>query len=904
MTATSDTPATEEAEREPSENLVAQNGFPHAKVHKTWDALIKYAKSAYKDNRRDFSDALRDLCGPPKEEAEGDRPTRDKRFFGPVWSSDFLKLVSFFSHRNPRAAIKAAKGKDMKPLADATAAFSDRSAFETGEREQDALAIAEGICRNHGYVRAGWDRYRWLPTFKYVRGEVMLDPDCEGDIKAAAHGIEEVELPLAVLLSDESIPKAIRDELRMKKDAHRKSRVLREGALAEADAEKDYAASQDWDTTPEMAKVTVYRIYSLVGVCPGMAYTKDRDTAGDDPADDRPQDRNVMPGFERVEQGPSMHAVLRAPPEVPEDASPEATGFDPLEHGRRVYILMVAGFNKILKVQPWPLDFFDRDELPWVEFRPINIPGLLHGMNIYRMIRPYARVINDAIEFWVASERRGAKRVVLVDENISQTELEKLENDEMYAVLKVPAGSMGGLQVKEFAGRLTSFKDMIPFFMKMHDDTTGINEAVTGRAPIVEETASAAKMRQDQAVAALSYIENAVDSYHERKTRMRVAALQRYVERETKYATCEQCEGFGVYRVATPDGEMTVPCETCRGSGRGRILQKGADFWLEQKHAEAWRDDLSLEEIRGEVIVSVELGSSRTDYAERQVALLTTFIDRWAPIYLQFGLGPELHAAITMHKDALGVSNGDALVPDLEALQQAMQAQQEAAAAAAGGGQKAGKSPEEIQGELQAKQHAAMMAEREAALEEQKAVVDSEYKAAQIDTQRTQAQIQAQSMIAVAQIQAQLQRELAQMNAQKPVEAPPLDPNKEVEIASKSEIEHRKLDLAERQADTEIKAVEDDAAARAGFAEAMSAAGEVAKALGDTAERLASVADTLTEKLATPDTLPGEAMQTLKRIEAALAADKEVVRDEFGRMAGTRIKVQPTGEQPTEDGAA
>lgn len=804
-------------------NRVAVPGFPHKRVWKFWDGKFKYAKKAYEQNEIDWREFLQYLHGSDSAEADpgtaGSTQSRDARFSSQLAWSDFNKLVSFYSNRDPRTTCRPAKGPDWRTLAEATAMFSDRCAHECGDKAQDALAIAEAIGRNHGYVRCNWDHRRWLPIFQHVKGEVYLDPDCEGDVKAARHSIEVSEMSLSSVLADESIPADLRSELREKKDCHRRSRVMREGAITNADADKDYSTDQPWDGESHSDKVLALKIFSRDGVLPGERLkpedTKEARAGGGPKGGGKP---GSMPGLEVVEVD-SIHKILKATPEPTDDVPPDPAAVAAID-GRRVYVLMIVGFEKILKVTPWPMDHFDHDEIPYVECRPSVVPGLLHGVAIFRAIRPYLKIINRVIEFWIESERAGAKRIVEVDKNAvqDQTELDKIDSRKLYE--RVMVDQTGGIKVTEFAGRLTSFKDLLPAMLEMHDNVTGINEAVSGRAPDVEETASAAKMRQDQAVAALSYLENAVQDYHEKKARMRVAALQCYVPKFTVWEPCDACGGRGATMIDTDEGEALAPCEACQMSGRkpgGRPLKKGADWWLPAEQAEAWRDDLSLEEIRSEVIVGVEPGSSRTDYAERRLAMLTMIADRYVVPYMQWGLPNRAQAIIRAQLLATEAPGAEDFVPTVQELQEAAQRQAQMAAEAQAGAGKAGKSPEELQMQAADLHHKQAMEERRVQIEEAKASAEVQIRAAQVDVQNRQVMVQAEQVRAqertaarnAAQQAAQKQAEMS-LKAAESAKPPEVDPVKAAEVEGKLALEEQKLALeAERMEFEREKAAEE-----------------------------------------------------------------------------------------------
>lgn len=895
-------------------NRVAVPGFPHKRVFKFWDAKYRYARDAYKQNEIDWREFLQYLHGTDSDAAGAGTPEKggNKRFSSQIAWADFNKLVSFFSNRDPRTTCRPAKGPDMRTLAEATAMLSDRCAFECGDKAQDALAIAEAIGRNHGYVRCAWDHRRWLPNFQHVKGELYLDPDCEGDIKAARHSIEVSEMSLSSILADESIPEDLRAELREKKDCHRRSRVLREGAITNADAEKDHGTEQPWDGESHSDKVMALKIFSRDGTLPGerlkpedkrAAGAGGSGGAGDDP--DAPRKKGSTPGFEVVEIE-SIHKILKAKPEPTDDVPPDPSAVASID-GRRVYILMVVGFEKVLKVTPWHMDHFDHDEIPYVECRPNVVPGLLHGVAIFRAIRPYLKIINAAIEFWIESERAGAKRVIEIDKNAIQdeTEREKITSGKLYEGILVD--QLGGIKVTEFAGRLTSFKDLVPAMLEMHNEVTGINEAVSGSAPDVEETASAAKMRQDQAVAALAYLENAVQEYHSNKARMRVAALQCYVPKHTVWEPCPACGGTAAVMMETDEGEVPVPCMACEMTGRkpgGRPLKKGADWWLPPEQAEAWNDQLSLEEIRSEVIVGVEPGSSRTDYAERRLSMLTMIADRYVGPYMQWGLPQRAQAIIRAQLLATEAPGAEDFVPTVKELEEAAQRQaQMAAEAQAGAGAAKGKSPEELQMQAADLQHKQAMEERRVKLEEAKAGADIQIKAAQVDVQNRQVMVQAEQVKAQERAAQMTAANTAQANAAKQAaEAAPeaVDPIKAMEAEGKLDIEQQKLGLEERRMAIEeaesMEATQKFAALTEKMNGAVDALAEKIAADRESAQGMAQIVAGLAQAVAAIQQQVASGgieanTREIGEVKKLLMAPVKVMRDEFGRATGARREI-------------
>ncbi|MEK7384179.1 MAG: hypothetical protein AAB262_12950, partial [Elusimicrobiota bacterium] len=178
-----------------------------------------------------------------------------------------------------------------------------------------------------------------------------------------------------------------------------------------------------------------------------------------------------------------------------------------------------------------------------------------------------------------------------------------------------------------------------------HDDTSGINDIARGSAGDVEKTKAEAQMLSDRASEALGLIVDSVDDFIRDIAQKTVMALQRYVEKASTWTTCETCKGTGgVASQDLADVPMVGPapavtCPECNGTGRGaNVIRKGADWFLDPEDAAGWDDSLTLEQIRAELVVDVEPGSTRRSNQERKQRSLVELFAVVAPIYEKYGL--------------------------------------------------------------------------------------------------------------------------------------------------------------------------------------------------------------------------------------------------------------------------
>lgn len=724
-------------------NRAAAPGFPHKKVRDLWDARIKYAQDADKQNEIDYSDAENWFRGGDRAASDpsGDSPdgsARDSKFTSNRVYGIVTRLVSFMVHQNAKVICAPLKGPALKPFAKATEKLADKAAYEKGYHEQKKKAFVEAILRNHGFVRQGWDHYDWLPVLEWPDGEVRLDPDCGGDETRAGFMVEEVKFRLDDLLEDDEIPEEIREELKDNRDLHHLSRTS--PSKLDKDSEQREKEERVWDKQPGLRIVNGYRIWSRIGLLPGI-----RDPKGDDSIEsvrEKPMPTTRPFGQGRLGFNPNAYHV---PPVRSTEAPPEAQTSDPFDHGRRVYILMVEGFPKVLKVTDWPMDHYRRDEFPYVQIRLSDLPGDLHGVPFIRAIRPLIVCFDRFFATWVNDKRHGARRIIEADENIHQTELDKIERGSNWEVIKVPQIG-NSIRVTEFGAKDQSYVDLLPALKDMIDNATGDNDVFRGAAGSTQKTATEAEKLYDNTAAALGYLEDAIELFEEKVARKTVAALHRYVPRESTYPGCRTCgvkqkggargrgpglvsTGQSIFNAMTgaPEPEV-IPCPACgildeatgqmaAGTGwdaeafaAGRAIVKGADFWLTEDDAAAWREDLSVEQIRASILVGIKPGSSRRDYREREVARLRDAGQDIVPFLqaLPPTLGiPKWLAYVKEVAETTGIAEPEKLLPTEEEIQAALMEQQQAAMAAEQAKVPMGPPPEEMAAKNAAEQQKA-----------------------------------------------------------------------------------------------------------------------------------------------------------------------------------------------------
>lgn len=870
-------PPTQEAQANPA----ARRGFPHDKVRKLWEARIAYARDLNKQCTTDAAEAEAFFKGLDTDKIENgaslEELAQGTRFAGMDWFSDVTKLLSYLHANSPKIRCDPAKDQSMKPTAEATEDLANIAQREKKYLNKTKLVTMKALFANKAYFRQGWDHYRWLPSLHFCHGPVYVDPNYLGEMDAAQWFAEEFLATLDELLADPAISAEAKKELRERKECHQKSRTP---TSSEADSVPsgtprgaNREGSRSWDTMPGFTKLTCYRIWSMEGACPG-AQEEDQNSAIDD--------AGMVPSRE----------MFKIPNERSDAESPEPAAFDPMDKGRRVYILLVKDFPKVLKTVEWPMDHYDRDEGPFFELRLTETPSDNDGVSFFHKVRPIFKAKNKIMEFWYEDVKASSRRVILVDKNtiLSDDEIEQIGKGEHLQV--IPVEGLNGVKVIEFSAANPRHLEIIPALDEMHDKATGVNDILRGMAGDVQKTAREASLLNDQSAAALGYLVDAVEKMHTALARMTVQAIQRWVPRETEWEPCPEC---GVYEYdeagnltfsrgsgeaeessfagQTLMGPAAIPCPVCGGSGwdpesvkSGHPLRRGADYWLSAEKAQAWVDHLPLEQIRAEIVVRVDPGSSRRDYKERQFTLIGALYDRLMEFYVHMRAVRPIHAMVKALAYASEVASPDDLIITEEEIAAGFQAQMPPPPPPPPG-------PDP------------------AVMEKQKQDADAKY----ADTFLRARSDNVKNRLEARKVDLEERRFLAEEEARAlpPPEAPQVDPLQQeaaraklVADAERLAMEREKHAMAMRKETAEVRAPEAEAAAQESLAAVVAQVGAVAATLEQAAMNITAATQAIAAKAEAP---PDPAvLGALQRLEAAATAPKEVVRDASGKVAGIR----------------
>ena len=127
--------------------------------------------------------------------------------FDSIWTED-PKVSAITQLRDPKFA-KAAEAFEV---------MTKKAWDETEASDQALFTILEAMFSNVAFIKLEYDRFRQLPTVKWVEGSIAIDPKGAGDFKRASWVAEIVEMRVMDFLSDETFSEEKRKEVREQLD--------------------------------------------------------------------------------------------------------------------------------------------------------------------------------------------------------------------------------------------------------------------------------------------------------------------------------------------------------------------------------------------------------------------------------------------------------------------------------------------------------------------------------------------------------------------------------------------------------------------------------------------------------------------------------------------------------------
>lgn len=644
---------------------------PDAAICEYWFQQVKAGEEKAAANKAEAKEAEAFYRGKPEAW------TNKELWDGPVTQENaFYRDVHVLSgqlmYTDPKVLISTNRGEMLMAFADSLSTLVNYTIKEQSYRNEIKRALIQAIFRNVSWVYHAWDPQRGLPCIQWCANEVWPDVDCHGDTKRAAHMIEEVYLGLDEILSDPEIDEKIKNEILDAREA-----------LRFPDGQEEHFEGKIKRSQASLIKVRAFRVWSKKGEAPHRRHAPG--------LTNEDLESSVIEGKSEMTASPDAVGM----PVTPNPATTQFTAADRAAAAEgRTLLLLIDNFKKVVKQEPWPIDCLDRDDFPYSMLRLTELPGDLYGVSLFSVLKPLFKIINFILSFWFADARTSCQRINLYDKAAipEDAERKKLHSGEHNIWLGVEKGRVNdALGQKEFTPRSDGvLQRLLEIAKRGHDDVSGVTDMQRGAAGDVEKTKAEAQILNDRASEAIGLLVDAVDEFLRDVCRKTTMIVQRYVLKESLWEDCPTCQGTGAVD-ATDLEAMGVSgvdlkiCEECGGSGhQPDPIRKGADFFLDEYKAANYRDDFTTDQIRAELAVDVEPGSTRRSNQERRQQQLIMLFNTVGPHLEKYGLFKQFFELIKRIILTSELPDAESMVPKPEdwqpAVEAAMAAQQAAAA--------------------------------------------------------------------------------------------------------------------------------------------------------------------------------------------------------------------------------
>lgn len=443
-------------------------------------------------------------------------------------------------------------------------------------------------------TKIDFDKERGLWRAKWVAGEIVCDPEAFGDVRRARWIAEHVQLPRYRVWQDTTFDKEARQELKE-----------RQGYTG---SETDATTGNDESDGGHRTDVeSLWYIYTKEGIDPHKN----------------------------------------------EDSTPKVR-----------LIVMAENFDRWLLNKENPCPYLDSDEFPYELLRIDLLPGKFNGPALWRQVSAVCKAFNWAASYHMEDMRKTASRAMGYDEDRldDPTVLDGRTHMTKVACTGDPSTVVAPLNLGQ--ADKTIF-DSVNFWRDMLDKLTGIDDIARGEEG-VQKTATESEILQRNSSITMKGPGAALDRFLAGMIRkIGLASLyyipafsvvvgpQGVVMTKQKVQTFEMDQMTGLpimdemgqpvpaeqiqevpvqwdeneaaqYGAQVgPDGMVMANPES-----EGKYLIKGIDYFHDEEAAAAWPDDIPFEQVKCDLHIKIEAGSSRAGRrAERQrnaQALLAT----------------------------------------------------------------------------------------------------------------------------------------------------------------------------------------------------------------------------------------------------------------------------------------
>jgi hypothetical protein len=598
-------------------------------VRKPWDKARERIGNQFVG---DFTSQFREAGGEPYAEAG---TPQDTATISLVYSTAST-VMPYLYYKNPKIAARPHRGMPDSGRGKLLSNFSEYLHYEQDYKSVTKQAIMYTLLFGMGCMVTEWDDVRGLPMRRHVPMErIVVNPEATDDNRTVRFVAERIVMPLRVARADKSLKHRGAIEPTMAMEPHdKKTRELQKKV----------------GINDEM--VSGWKIW-IRDDLPGMVYTSDPD---------------------------------KAKPLVESEIT---------ETKNRV-IVIFDGSPYIHRDEAWPY-VFDVEEFPYTFLRFNTEPGHFHGFSDFAVTKGVQEFINWQFSFMLRRARKACTDKILHSDLLEDDAVEKLVDGIDMQTVEVNHEHFQEIQrlvhVLKFEGLDPEHLALLERAKGYYDEVVGVTSYMRGGQPASgSRSATQASVEDERAQNRINEKLDHVESWLSKLARKDVQMAAQLITVQDQYEVVTELS-----LAMNPEGRlMPVEPEFAEGMetidlvegqlidgsfpalqdlvmlGAVIIKQRGMAFYVGPELSQAWRDDIKVEELRREIDVFVEHGTTRKVNKQQEIQDRSQLMNTLVPVYMQFGMIHKVADAVNKFITSFDVDDVDSLKITQEDLQQLM----------------------------------------------------------------------------------------------------------------------------------------------------------------------------------------------------------------------------------------
>lgn len=511
--------------------------------------------------------------------------------------------------KSPKVLASARRKNSPKRLidfADVSQEVLNYTFQEQNSKKQTKITVLEALLKNVGVVKIDWDAARRLPRItKIPIDNVVINEDATDDPESWRFIAVKIQMTFADLKAD----------LNLKQDAVAK--LLASGGTVKSTSSGKIDDPRK-DTTFEERTFDLWEVWKR-GEAPDVTFGMPEQLK-----------EQIKKSVEGVPEEDRAAVIVTDKGEIAEARIPE-DGEDPAKRAFSPFanrlVTFAEGFPFMLRDEVWPFAM-DHDEFPF-SFLKFNFdPDDVWAFPDFKILKPLQDTINFIGQFIMNRMQTSSTDKVLMDTSLSDLQKSQLMSGVDLEVIEADlTKDSDPIRVLQFPQIKPEMLTAFTLMKGLYDEISGVSEIIRGGPGVREITAKEAGIREERAQARISFMLDTVEDWLDDVVRK-------------------------VYQVA-----------------RFTMTKQDVANIVGPERAEFWIEDMKAEDIRREVLITIQHGSTQRRSREQNIREALGLFNTLFPIYLQTGRQDLIDKLIRRLVLAHEPQNPDEILPEEEDLQ-------------------------------------------------------------------------------------------------------------------------------------------------------------------------------------------------------------------------------------------